>query len=378
MMRIRIVILAILLGCCPLAARQSRGVQLFDAAIRRDVPPAQYVYNWRDAVLLKAFTDIGRSVPARHGQVVDYAAEVMERVAPKAHGVHPNGIASAMGFAFLMEEGRATEATAEALDRVYEQYLAIRRTSEGGCSHRTSGTELWDDTLYMLEIFLLELYRATGDRKYMDQCVMEVSAHAIHLRDAESGLWYHGWAENALPTNDACSMAGWNVNPQQRNNEFWGRGNGWVAMTLADLLEVLPQDDPAYPSIKDMYLSMMNTLLEKQDRKTGLWYQLPARPAEEGNFLEASCTAMFGYAIAKGCRIGLLKKNCRKSASRALKGLDRYCLKNVGKDNILLEGVCEGTCIGDKEYYYSRRRIGGETYATGAYLLLSNEMGKIK
>ena len=197
MMRIRIVILALLLGCCPLAARQSRGVQLFDAAIRRDVPPGQYVYNWRDAVLLKAFTDIGRSVPARHGQVVDYAAEVMERVAPKAHGVHPNGIASAMGFAFLMEEGRATEATAEALDRVYEQYLAIRRTSEGGCSHRTSGTELWDDTLYMLEIFLLELYRATGDRKYMDQCVMEVSAHAIHLRDAESGLWYHGWAENA-------------------------------------------------------------------------------------------------------------------------------------------------------------------------------------
>ena len=149
-------------------------------------------------------------------------------------------------------------------------------------------------------------------------------------------------------------------------------------MTLADLLEVLPQDDPAYPSIKDMYLPMMNTLLKKQDRKTGLWYQLPARPAEEGNFLEASCTAMFGYAIAKGCRIGLLKKNCRKSASRALKGLDRYCLKNVSKENIILEGVCEGTCIGDKDYYYSRRRIGGETYATGAYLLLSNEMGKIK
>ena len=74
MMRIRIVILALLLGCCPLVARQSRGAQLFDSAILRDVPPGQYVYNWRDAVLLKAFTDIGRSVPARHGQVLGAVA----------------------------------------------------------------------------------------------------------------------------------------------------------------------------------------------------------------------------------------------------------------------------------------------------------------
>ena len=372
--KIRTLILLGLLCCCSLFARTSKRVQLFEAAISHDVPPEAFVYNWRDAVLLKSFVEIGRSDPSRLAQIDDYVFSVMERVAPKAHGVHPNGIASAFGFAYLKGAGMATPSTDAALDRVLGQYHAIRRTPEGGCSHRTTGTELWDDTLYMLEIFLLENYRASGDVRYLDECVKEVLAHAVHLRDSGTGLWYHAWAESAVATGDACSQTGWNVNHLQRNSEFWGRGNGWVAMTLADLLSVLPKDHPEYPVIEDMYRSMMGSILNLQDRKTGLWYQLPARAGETGNFLEASCTAMFGYAMAKGFHSGLLQRKYWRSSKRALRGLDRYCLKNAGTEDIVLEWVCEGTCVGDRDYYFARRRIGGETYATGAYLLLANEI----
>ena len=353
-------------------------ISLFIAILQiclSDILPADsFVWNWRDAVLMKSFIEISRSDESRRAEVEEYVSSAMTRLATQAHGRHPNGVASACGLAFLKEIGRNTPETDAALERVYRQYKEIPRSANGACSHRPGRVELWDDTLYMLDIFLLECWRATGDASYIDMLAEEVIAHAVHLRDQGTGLWYHGWAESGEAYDDACCQKAWNANPLHRNTEFWGRGNGWVAMCLVDLLEVLPSGHPRRPAVEEMFTGMMKSVRKLQNRRTGLWYQLPARPSDKGNFLEASCTAMFGYALAKGCRIGVLNGKSRKAAVRALKGLDRYCMKNAGSKDVVLEGVCEGTCIGDRAYYYSRRRKGGETYAMGAYLLLSNEI----
>lgn len=375
----RHIVLAFLLAWTPFVCVQAKETMpletgLFEAAISRDVPPEAFVYNWRDAVLMKSFIDIYRRDESRRERVAGYVGEAMTRVAPKAHGRHPNGIAAACGFAFLKEIGRSTPETDAALERVYAQYKEIVRTEDGACSHRPGRLELWDDTLYMLDIFLLGCYRATGDISYVEEFADQLIAHAARLRDPVSNLWYHGWAKSDASYDDACCQKGWNANPQHRNAEFWGRGNGWVAMAMADLLEVLPADDPRYPEVRRMFSGMMKTVLSLQQCRSGLWYQLPARLGEKGNFLESSCTAMFAYAAAKGFRAGVLGKKYFRCARKAYKGLLTNCVRNAGGEEVFLDGICEGTCIGDKDYYFSRKAIGAETYATGAFLMLENQL----
>ena len=350
---------------------------LYTLTLRRDVTPEKFVYNWRDAVLMKALIDMSRRDEARRPEIEAYVADVMTRLAPSAHGRHPNGVAAGIGFSFLQEIGRNTPETDEALRRVLVHYKEIPRAENGACSHRGNRVELWDDSLYMLEIFLLQCYRSGGDWAYVTECVNQVLSHAAYLRDAKTGLWYHGWSQTRDVLEDGCCQRGWNANPLQRNDEFWGRGNGWVAMTLVDLLEVLPKDTSHYDEIKEMYLSMMQYLRCRQDGCSGAWRQLPARPPVRANFPESSCTAMFAYAMAKGERLGLLPSQYRATARKAYTWLSNECLpfpEDTASERTGLLGVCEGTCIGDRNYYYSRRRMGGQTYATGAFLMLYNEL----
>ena len=374
-MKNSILILVLSLISFQAVAQKSPSEELFDAAMNRIVPAEKFVWNWRDAVLLKAFTDIYRKQPQQRETIADYVDKAMTRLAPRAHGVHPNGVASAVGLAFLQEIGRSSMETDKTLEKVLMQYRGIARAVNGACSHRAGVIELWDDTVYMIGITLIGCYKATGDISYVEEFADQVIAHAEHLCDPETGLWYHGWAESSYPAEDACSQYGWNTNPAHRNNEFWGRGNGWIVMSLADVLEVLPVTDRRYPQIKSMYELMMNTLAKLQDRRTGLWRQLPLHVRDRKNFLESSCTAMFGYAFAKGVRMGILPAECRRVAEKAYDGLVEHCVLDSGTSEIRLGHICAGTCIGDREYYYARSQVDhGETYALGAFLLLSNEL----
>ena len=358
-----------------MVAQKSPSEQLFDAAITRYVPAEKYVWNWRDAVLLKAFIDISRTDAQKRELVADYVDKAMTRLAAKAHGVHPNGVASAVGLAFLQETGRSSMETDKALERVLWQYRSIVRSANGACSHRAGTVELWDDTVYMIGLALIGSYNATGDISYIEDFADQILAHAEHLCDPATGLWYHGWAETSFPTEDACSQYGWNTNPDHRNNEFWGRGNGWIAMSFADILEVLPQSDERYHIIKDMFVKMMSTLAKKQDKKTGLWRQLPVHVKDKDNFLESSCTAMFGYAAAKGSKSGVLPGDYMQVAKKAYDGIVGHCISGLDTDDIALRRICAGTCVGEKEYYYARSQVSsGETYAIGAVLMLANEI----
>ena len=353
-------------------------ITILQICLSEILPADSFVWNWRDAVLMKSFIEISRSDESRRAEVEEYVISAMTRLATKAHGRHPNGVASACGLAFLKEIGRNTPETDAALERVYRQYKEIPRSANGACSHRPGRVELWDDTIYMLDLLLLGCYRAGGDIAYVQDFADQVIAHAEHLRDPKTGLWYHGWSESAESYDDKCCQNGWNANPAHRNSEFWGRGNGWVAMALADLLEVLPEDDARYPHIKQMFLDMMRTVMRCQNKRTGLWNQLPARPLRGGNFRESSCSAMFAYALAKGVRSGVLAEGAISNARKAEQGLRKYCITGGDSGKISLGCICEGTCIGDKKYYLSRRQVYDDTYAIGALLMLFNELHKTK
>ena len=367
------------LSARPKAMPQGFADSLLRCTVERAVPAAKYVWNWRDAVVLKALTDLYDLRPELRPTVEEYVLTAMRATAERVHGNHPHGVASGVGLAFLVRAGLDDGTFGAAADKVYRQYCRIGRW-QGATSHRPGRIELWDDTVYMLTVYLLEMYRATGDERYLDDCVREITAHAAQLRNPATGLWYHGWSATNYCYEDDCCEYLWNSNQLQRNTEYWGRGNGWIAMSLADVLALLPAGHRDRSGLKAMFVQMMRTLCRVQDPATGHWRQLPLRveDAGAGNYIESSATAMFGYALAKGVAEGVLRGGrYRKAAERAWKGLLAYSVEGRGTDSLTLGNVCAGTCIGERRYYYARPVVSGESFATGAFLQFAGQMDRL-
>ncbi|MBI1343322.1 MAG: hypothetical protein GC171_10360 [Terrimonas sp.] len=338
----------------------------------RDVfmPADKYKWDWGQATFLNAVVHLYNQAPAQEkGKYLAYIKTAMDATYDVANGKHPNAVASGHGMAFLARVTGEKKYRDKAM-AIYEDYLKTPRAPNGGISHRVETVELWDDTIYMISMFLLEMYRLTGDEKYIASFVEQVKAHREKLADNKWGLWYHGWDADSEPYDDKCSMLGWPDPVSHHSSQFWGRGNGWVTMALADALHTIPKNSKYRKTLTKEFKNILMKLPELQDPKTGHWFQLPIYPGDPANFLESSCTAMFGYAITLGLDMKLLREDkYRPVADLAYKGLEQYSLVKK-TDNYFIPGqVCGGTCIGDKNYYFQRKITEGTPFGIGAFVL---------
>ena len=137
-------------------------------------------------------------------------------------------------------------------------------------------TRFWVDDMYMLTMLQLQAYRATGDRKYLDRDANEMVAYLDKLQQP-NGLFYHA---PDVPF-------------------FWGRGNGWFAAGMAEMLRDLPKDHPQRARILAGYRRMMAALLKYQG-KDGMWRQLIDH---DEAWPESSSTAMFTFAMITGVKM---------------------------------------------------------------------------
>lgn len=191
-------------------------------------------------------------------------------------------------------------------------------------------TRFWVDDMYMITMLQLQAYRATNNKTYLDRAALEMVAYLDKLQQP-NGLFYHG---PAFPF-------------------FWGRGNGWVAGGMAELLSDLPARHPKRARIMECYLKMMASLLKFQDAD-GMWHQLIDHPE---SYKETSCTGMFTFAMITGAKKGWLKDPAYSQAAR--KGwlaLIRYIDAggNIGE-------VCVGTGqTNSLEFYLNRPRSKGD------------------
>lgn len=208
----------------------------------------------------------------------------------------------------------------------------------------TSQTRWWIDDMYMVGMLQMQAYRATGEIKYADRAAKQTAAYLKKLQQP-SGLFYHG----------------------PEHPFYWGRGNGWVASALAEVLKSLPQDHPQRGQIMDGYLKMMAALLKNQS-KNGMWRQLiDYKPAWD----EGSCTAMFTYAMITGVKNGWLKGDEYRLAAQ--KGWDALCTHLDGQAN--LGDICAGTGQGDNiEYYLNRPKSSGDLHGQAPLLWCACEL----
>ena len=202
----------------------------------------------------------------------------------------------------------------------------------------TSQTRYWIDDIWMIGSLQVQAYRATGKKIYLRRAANELAVYIEKLQQP-NGLFFHG--------KDAPF--------------FWGRGNGWVAAGLAEILTVLPESNPNYSTILEGYKKMMNALLNYQTND-GMWRQLIDHPEA---WKETSSTAMFGYAMTVGVNKGLLlQEKYEPACKKAWLALTGY----IGDDG-KVTNVCVGTGQSkDVNYYLDRPKAVGDFHAQAPVL----------
>jgi unsaturated rhamnogalacturonyl hydrolase len=142
---------------------------------------------------------------------------------------------------------------------------------------------------------------------------------------------------------------------------FWGRGDGWMAVGMAELLRSLPKNNPNRERIMKGYKLMMASLLKYQS-ESGMWRQLID---DEGSWPESSCTGMFTFAMITGVKNGWLDAAAYSAAAR--KGW--LALVSYINENNDVREVCEGTNKkNDRQYYLDRKRLTGDLHGQAPVL----------
>jgi unsaturated rhamnogalacturonyl hydrolase len=199
-------------------------------------------------------------------------------------------------------------------------------------------TRMWIDDMFMITAVQAQAYRATGDKKYIERAAKEMVVYLDSLQKP-NGLFYHA---PDVPY-------------------FWGRGDGWMAVGMAELLRSLPKDNPNYERIMKGYKTMMASLLKYQ-AESGMWRQLIDDPE---SWPETSCTGMFTFAMITGVKNGWLDAATYGPAARkGWLGLVSYINENAD-----VREVCEGTNKkNDRQYYIDRKRNIGDLHGQAPIL----------
>lgn len=208
------------------------------------------------------------------------------------------------------------------------------------------GETMWADDVFMSCPFLVRLGRVTGKPFYFEECARQLAGFKKRLYREEKKLFSHIFF----------------VEQQQPNEISWGRGNGWIFISLADLLTQLPEDTQGYDMLLYLFQEFAQGILAQQD-ETGLWHQVLDRP---GSYLETSCTGMFVIGMCKGMRYGWLPRTrFEEPVRRAVQGLLSHAVDREGN----IYGVCKGSgCSMDPAYYEALGAVKNDDHGTGIVL----------
>ena len=232
---------------------------------------------------------------------------------------------------------------------------------------------MWLDGAYMASPFLAQYAATFKEPKAFDEVALQFLLMEKHLRDEKTGLLYHGWDESKQQI--------WANKQNGRSPHFWGRAIGWYAMALVDALDYFPASHPQRKELIRILQQLSTSLQNFQDRETGLWYQVVDQGTRKGNYLEASASSMFVYALAKGVRKGYLDKSFLAVAQKGYDGIINKLIAVKGNGEVDLLQVCEVAGLssdrdGSYEYYVNEKIRVNDPKGTGPFILASLELNK--
>jgi unsaturated rhamnogalacturonyl hydrolase len=276
---------------------------------------------------------------------------------------------------FNLYETTKEEKYLKAMQLLRKQLSEHPRTTQGGFWHKkVYPNQMWLDGLFMGQPFYVHYTTKFENGKQLDDVAKQFELIQEHALDSKTGLLYHGW--------DESKQMAWANKETGTSPNFWSRSLGWYAMALVDVLDYFPENHPKQKGLVSYLNSLADALVKQQDA-SGLWYQVTDKGNVGGNYLEASGTAMFAYALAKGVNNGYLPQKYKDVANKAFDGMIRDLVK-VSKDGeVIITQACAVAGLGGNpyrdgsfEYYVNEKKKDNDPKATGPFILAALELNK--
>ncbi|QDU34231.1 Unsaturated rhamnogalacturonyl hydrolase YteR [Poriferisphaera corsica] len=231
----------------------------------------------------------------------------------------------------------------DAMQKSYDESLEFRR----GIVDRELA---WCDALFMGPPTLMKMYRLTGDMKYLKFQHKLWWKTTEYLYDTDEKLYFRDsrYFDKREPNGKKV---------------FWSRGNGWVLAGLANVIELMPVEDPQRERYEKLYVDMAERIAGLQ-MKNGFW-PIGLLDEEKWRQSEASGTAFFVYGLAWGVNQGYLPRE--KYTSVIVKGYQALT------QSITADGKLENVQpIGKSPYDFDASST--MPYGVGALLLALDEL----
>lgn len=277
---------------------------------------------------------------------------------------------------FFLYEETGNPKYKKAADLLRTQLTDHPRTEQGGFWHKKRyPDQMWLDGLYMGAPFYAEYIVKYGDMKELDDVFLQFELIEEHLYDETTGLPLHGW--------DASKKQKWADKETGLSQHHWSRSLGWYAMAMVDVLEVVPAEHPKTPWLQARFKAFIDATLTYQ-HNSGTWYQVTDLGSREGNYLEASGTAMLTYAMAKGASLKFLPEEYKAHAEKGFAGLLDQMISVDPETNVIsLEQVCAVAGLGGNPYrdgsfdYYMAEPIrANDAKGVGPFILAAHYLNK--
>ncbi len=250
------------------------------------------------------------------------------------------------------------------------------QTTDGGYWHKLRYPwQMWLDGLFMGEPFQAQYALQFDKPELFDHIAQQFILAEKHTKDAETGLLYHGWDESRVQS--------W-ANPETGcSQHFWGRAIGWYCMGLVDVLDFFPKDHPKRAELIAILDRTLQAVIKVQDAESSTWWQVMNMPKEKGNYLEATASCMFTYAMIKGVNEGYLDDKYEEIAQRSYEGILNTFIKVDDDGEVHLTSCCSVAGLGGNpyrdgsyEYYISEPVRDNDPKGLGPFILASIEFEK--
>lgn len=232
----------------------------------------------------------------------------------------------------------------------------------------SSGTDdwWWCDALQMAMPVFARLGVLNHDPRYLEK-MYALYSHA-KTRQGGSGLYN---PDEHLWWRDRTFLPPYRE-PNGRNC-YWSRGNGWVLVALARVLDVLPAGAPHRDEYVRTFVDMAAAIRPLQ-RPDGFWNVSLLDPGDFGG-RELTGTSLFVCGFASGIRLGLLREGDYQPA--IARGWNAMVKDAVHPDGTLgyMQGV--GKQPSDSQPVSYERVPEIEDFGVGCFLLAGSEVWKL-
>ena len=280
---------------------------------------------------------------------------------------------------FFAYEETKDEKYKKAMDVLYNQLEDHPRTESNNFWHKKIyPNQIWLDGLFMAQPFYMLYETKIGKKEHYSDIINQFKNVRKFLFNEDSGLYYHGY--------DEARIQPWADKETGLSKNYWLRAMGWYVLGLIDTMEAM--DEMVFEYYKDLealFKEAIKGLLQYQDKKSKLFYQLIDKKDVEGNYLETSGSVMIAAAILKACRMRVLLPEKYQPIGEEIFGAV-VNQKLVKEDGIpMLKDICSmaglgpnDTRDGSVEYYLSEPIVADDHKGTGAFMMAYGQLLLLK